>query len=695
MKNDFLDTMRSQVLVADGAMGSMIARSLPREAPAAMANSMLAVNLAHPEVVHSIHLAYIAAGARVIITNTFGVSRARLEKLGLGDDAQRVVSDAVKIAREARDSSGKSVWIAGSISPLDADWLLDTDPSAAQQRRQFQEQAELLLDRGVDLIILETFSRLDELLLAIDAVREVSASAALIASMSFDEHGELASGEDAESAGQVQVVGVNCSLGPQASVAVLESLSRGVTLPMSIMPNAGFAQRIGGRVLYPDMSRQYYEDFARDALELRAQLIGGCCGTTPEQIRVIQESVETLGRQDAVRIAPTRARAELVDEELPHMATERPSGLTSKLLSGDFVRSLQIDPQRGPSDTLNREVVQSILEHRMIDLVDINSSGGSARQDSMQIAAGIEQLGVETLPHITPRDGSVAGVLAQVLGAYDWGGVRNFLVVAGDPPKGDLYAEAKGVYQVDSVGLVRSLARLRAGRRVKERVTMPPFHMGIGVALNQNAPHVGAELLRLQDKIQAGADFAMTQPFFDVEDWYRFREQLDRRFDIPVILGVWPLISAKQARRVNENVAGVVIPKSVCKKLEDAGPNEREVGFALAAKLIATLEREKTAAGVYVVAPFKQPKQALEVFERAAALSCRSRSLRLRHEQHRTAPPRPGTARRVRKACTPACASRVQKSRRVRFPNTCDWTDVHIVAGSSLGSGPSAHQTAR
>src|SRR5262249_5511688 len=193
---------------------------------------------------------------------------------------------------------------------------------------------------------------------------------------------------------------------------------------------------------------------------------------------------------------PPRPRVELVDEEQPGPARERPSRLLVKLRGGEFVRSLQIDPQRGPSDAVNREVVQVILERGVVDLVDINRSGGGSRQDSLQIAAGIERGGVETLAHITPRDASVSGVLAQVLGAYDWGGVRNVLVISGDPPKGDLYAEAKGVYQVDSVGLVRALDQLRAGRRVNDRFTLPPFPLAIGVALNQNAPHLGAEILR-------------------------------------------------------------------------------------------------------------------------------------------------------------------------------------------------------
>jgi homocysteine S-methyltransferase len=318
--------------------------------------------------------------------------------------------------------------------------------------------------------------------------------------------------------------------------------------------------------------------------------------------------------------ARVRVRAELVVEEpFAGPMAGQISGLLARLASGQFVRSLQIDPQRGPADALNRAVVEEILARKIVDLVDINSSGGGGRQDSLQIAAGIERMGLETLAHITPRDASVAGVLSQVLGAASWGGVRNVLVIAGDPPKGDLYAEAKGVYQVDSIGLVRALAMLRSGSRTGDKTGMPAFPLGIGVAVNQNAPHLGAELLRLQDKVRAGADFAMTQPFFDLESWSIFHDQIAGRVDIPIILGVWPLIGLKQARRINENVAGVVVPESVCRALEAAGPREREVGFELAAELIAALERNRSAAGVYVVAPFKQPMQALEVFERAAA----------------------------------------------------------------------------
>src|SRR5262245_1196013 len=268
--SDLVQRFQRGVLVADGAMGSMLARAFEHEKPAALARRLLDVNLTSPESVHAIHLAYIAAGADVIETNTFGASRARLERLGLGDVASRIVSEAVKIAREARDAGGREVAIAGSISPLDADWMLDENPDAAAQAREFEEQAALLLERGADLLVLETFSRLPDLLLALSALRRVSHAVPIVAQMSFDERGMLGSGEAAEvaarrvtDAGGANVLGVNCSLGPQASLAVLEKLARGTTLPLSIMPNAGFAQRLGGRVLYPDMSAAYYARCAR------------------------------------------------------------------------------------------------------------------------------------------------------------------------------------------------------------------------------------------------------------------------------------------------------------------------------------------------------------------------------------------------------------------------------------------------
>ncbi len=630
MTPELLERLTRDVLVADGAMGSMIARGLPEERPAAIARTLLEVNLTNPEIVHNVHLQYIAAGADLIETNTFGASHARLDRLGLGELAAKIVSEAVKIAREARDASGRAVTIAGAVSPLDADWILDTNPDARAQAYEFEAQTTLLLDRGVELVVLETFSRLPDLLLAIDAVRRVSRTIPIVAQMSFDERGMLASGEAAEvaarrvtTAGGVQMLGVNCSLGPQASLAVLEQLARGTTLPLSIMPNAGFAQRLGGRVLYPDMSAGYYANFARDARDIGARLVGGCCGTTPRQIAAIVEALH------APQVAPTegsarprvraRERAELVDEDMPGLPAVQPSGLALRLRAGAFVRSLQIDPQRGPYDAANRKVIDALLGRDLVHLIDINSSGASSRQDSLQVAAGVESLGIETLAHITPRDASVAGMLSQVLGAYDWGGVHNVLVIAGDPPKGDLYAEAKGVYQVDAIGLVRALHALRSGQRVNERMTMPPFPLTIGVALNQNAPDLDAELARLEAKIAAGADYVMTQPFFAPEDWERFRVHL-RPYSIPVLLGVWPLTSYRQACRVNENVAGVVVPEAVLRQLEGAGADEREVGFRLATDLLVALERDKSAAGAYVVAPFKQPVQALEIFERAAAL---------------------------------------------------------------------------
>jgi homocysteine S-methyltransferase len=639
----FAERLRTGVVVADGAMGSLVAKNFPGESPTLLARQILEVNHLAPSIVHDVHMQYIAAGAELIETNTFGANRPRLERLGLDIT---VVSEAVAIARGARDASGKPVWIGGSVSPLDAAWLLETDPSPAAIARAFSDQVELLIDRGVDLIVLETFPTLAEIIAATRAVRAVSASVPVVAQMTFDERGMLASGEGASDAARrlidegADAVGVNCGLGPHASLAVLAAMARagggvGRGAALSIMPNAGFAQRLGGRVIYPDTSAATYAAFALEARSLGARIIGGCCGTTPRQIQAIAAAFARPadaadGARDAngaaaAAVAPAvaRARAHLAaqlsepsDDDASALPAqpEKESRLAQMFRAGRFVWSLQIDPQRGPSDRGNREVVEIVAREGLADIVDINSSGSGTRQDSLQIAAGIERIGVETLAHITPRDATVAGVLAQVLGAHDWGGVRNVLVIAGDPPRGDFVAEAKGVYQVDTIGLVRALDRLRRGQVVDGRTTIPPFALLVGVAVNQNAPDMENELARLEAKIDAGADFVMTQPFFRIDEWAAFWKRVQRRFAVPIVAGAWPLSGLRQAIRINENVSGVAIPEPVLAALAAAGARERETGFALADAFCRELERSGEAAGVYVVAPFKQPRQAIELF---------------------------------------------------------------------------------
>jgi homocysteine S-methyltransferase len=625
----FIERIARDVLVADGAMGSLVAQQFPGEPPSLLARRILEVNVSEPSVVHDVHLKYIAAGAELIETNTFGANRPRLERLGLD---MGVISEAVKIARSARESSGKPIWIGGSVSPLDTAWVLEENPSREAMARVFAEQAELLIDRGIDIIVLETFPSLSEIVLALRAVRDVSASIPIVAQMTFDERGGLQSGEMALDAARrlvsegAQVVGINCGIGPQASLAVLAMMASAKAPALSVMPNAGFAQRLGGRVIYPDMSAATYAAFALEARAMGARVVGGCCGTTPRQIQAIAAALATpeasaaapgsLAAEERARVhvaaqppEPEAPEETLVPASPPHL-----SGLGQRLRAGRFVWSLQIDPQRGPSDVANREVVEVVLRDGLADLVDINSSGQGTRQDSLQIAAGIERMGLETLPHITPRDATVAGVLSQVIGAHDWGGVRNVLVIAGDPPRGDFVAEAKGVYQVDTVGLVRALDRLRHGQVANGHPTVPPFNLEIGVAVNQNAPDLEEELERLELKVRAGADFVMSQPFFRMEEWAAFWKHVESRFGVPIIAGAWPLSGLRQAIRVNENVAGVLVPDAVLETLGAAGPREREVGFRLAQSLCKDLERGGEAAGVYVVAPFKQPRQALELF---------------------------------------------------------------------------------
>jgi homocysteine S-methyltransferase len=401
------------------------------------------------------------------------------------------------------------------------------------------------------------------------------------------------------------------SLGPQAAWRYGKHGAR-VDLPLTIMPNAGFAQRVGGRVLYPDMSREYYETFTRDALGLGARIIGGCCGTTPEQIQVIATSVQSA-RELPVSPAPARVRvrAELVVEEpFAGPMAGQTSGLLARLASGQFVRSLQIDPQRGPADALNRAVVEEILARKIVDLVDINSSGGGGRQDSLQIAAGIGA-GPRTW-HTSHPDPSVAGVLSQVLGADHGAACATFSSSPATRPEGPV---CRG--RVSAGGRHRSRPRTAMLRAAAGRETRPacPPSRSTGVAVNQNAPTSAPSCI---SKTGPSRGRLRHDAAFSTSCWSIFRDQIAGRVDIPIILGVWPLIGLKQARRINENVAGVVVPENVCRALEAAGPREREVGFELAAELIAAL-----ATGVlrvYVIAPSSSPCKLLRLMRCSAEL---------------------------------------------------------------------------
>ena len=482
----------------------------------------------------------------------------------------------------------------------------------------FHEQAQALEERGVDLYCLETFSNLDELLLAIDAVRSFS-GLPIIAQLTYSEegitHGDVRPRDAAARLKDknVQVIGANCTLGPQALLPILQEIAAVDGVRVSAMPNAGFPKREGDRIVYPKSSPEYFALFAREAVALGVRILGGCCGTTPAHIQAMAEAVRSL--RPAKRAAAS-ASVEVVIAETPAAARtaqrEPESKLWKKLRAGEFVISVEIDPPKGVSLDRVFEQVDRIMACGRVDAIDINS-GTMARvgMDALMTAAALEARGVETIPHLTTRDFNIIGLQAVLLGAWTVGGVRNVLAITGDPPSVGDYPETSGVYEVDAVGLVSVLSRLNQGRDWSGKTLGGATNFTIGVALNPVAEDLDHEIERFHAKIEAGAHFAMTQPIFDPAHWRAFLKRLGRKPPIPILVGLWPLNSYKQALRLNNEVPGIVIPQSVLKSLETAGADARACGFQMAREMLAWSRSEL--AGAYLIAPFKRYEEILEV----------------------------------------------------------------------------------
>ncbi|MFQ5664142.1 MAG: bifunctional homocysteine S-methyltransferase/methylenetetrahydrofolate reductase [Terriglobia bacterium] len=610
--SDFRHLIAERILVCDGAMGSQIYEHL------GPVRCVEETNLLQPELILRIHLAYIDAGARLIETNTFGANRLKLTNLGLGERLAAINQRAVKIAREAREASGADVLIAGSIGPLGRAWWVSEPDAAETAHRVFQEQAAALEERGVDLFVLETFPRLQELIWAIEALRSFS-QLPVIAQLAYTEEGKSLAGDDALATTRrlldldVDVAGANCNIGPQDALTVLRLMSQANGARLSVQPNVGFPQRVGDRVVYPKASPAYFAEFAREAAALRASVIGGCCGTTPEHIRAIAEAVKELSPR--VERAGAGGRAVAVPQPAPTppaVAGEPQSSFYAKLKAGRFVVSVEIDPPKGVNLDRILEAVQRFRASGCVDAVDINS-GTLARvgMDAIMLAEAIERAGMETIPHLTTRDLSVIGLQAMLLGAWSVGGVRNILAITGDPPALGDHPEVSGIYEVDAVGLVHILARLNQGSDWAGKTLGGATNFAIGVAVNPTADELDDELRRFEQKMDAGAHFAMTQPIFDPEIWERFLQRLGGPPPVPVLIGVWPLSSHKLAVRLNNEVPGIVVPEQVLKRLEAAGSQGRDEGFALARELFAWART--VAAGAYIIPPFKKYEQALEV----------------------------------------------------------------------------------
>ena len=605
--HDFNQRLKDAILIADGAMGSMLHEVVGPQ------RCFDELNTTEPEAVFRVHQAYIEAGAQIIETNTFAANRFKLAPLGLGDEVQRLNSRGVKIAREARESAAREVLIAGSIGPLGLG-VQARHPDDKEILDVFYEQAMALEERGVDFYILETFSYIEEVLLAVDAIRSFS-GLPIVAQLTYSEegttHGDIRPSDAAAQLKNknVQVIGANCTVGPQALLPILQELAAVDDIRISGMPNAGFPKREGDRIVYPKSSPEYFALFAREAAALGARILGGCCGTTPAHIRAMAEAVKSLR---PVKAHPASPVVEAVAKPAPVSQREPESQFWKKLKKKEFVVCVEIDPPKGLSLDRIFEQVDKVMASQKVDAIDINS-GAMARvgMDALVVAGALEARGVETVPHLTTRDQNIIGLQAALLGAWTVGGVRNVLAITGDPPSVGDYPETSGVYEVDSVGLVKVLSRLNQGTDWAGKTLGGATNFSIGVALNPMADDLDNEIARFHAKVEAGAHYAMTQPLFDPEHWHAFLKKLGGKPAIPVMIGVWPLNSYKQALRLNNEVPGIVIPDPLLKSMEAAGASARDCGFQVARQMLAWARTEL--AGAYLIPPFKRYEEILEI----------------------------------------------------------------------------------
>jgi 5,10-methylenetetrahydrofolate reductase len=384
----------------------------------------------------------------------------------------------------------------------------------------------------------------------------------------------------------------------------------GAGRPLSAMPNAGFPKRVGDRVVYPRSSPEYFAQFGRDAAALGARILGGCCGTSPEHIRALAEAVRDLRPSQPAVAHAVSVQAAQAPARKPR---EPESRLWQKIQDGKFVLSVEIDPPKGIAMDRVFEQVERVMATGCVDAIDINS-GTMARvgMDAMMLAGALEARGVETIPHLTTRDLNLIGLQAMLLGAWSVGGIRNVLAITGDPPSLGDHPETSGVYEIDSIGLVKVIARLNQGTDWAGKTLGGATNYTIGVALNPVAEDLDAEIKRFYAKVEAGAHFAMTQPLFDPAHWQQFLQRIGGRSPVPVLVGIWPLSSYKQALRLNNEVPGISIPAAVLSEMESAGAGARDRGFAVARRMLDWARGEL--AGAYLIPPFKRYEEVLELF---------------------------------------------------------------------------------
>jgi methionine synthase I (cobalamin-dependent)/5,10-methylenetetrahydrofolate reductase len=610
MAADLLTRIKQSPILCDGAMGTLLyAKGI------FINRSYDELNLSQPDLIRAIHHDYLQAGAEIIETNTFGANSFRLARHSLADKVRDINLSGARLAREAAKSF--DVWVAGSVGPLGTRIEPLGKTSFEEAREAFRNQIEALVEGGVDFLILETFGYLEEIHQAMLAARDVSATLPMVAQVTIDEDGNCLDGADPETFAPklaewgADVIGCNCSIGPVAMLDAIERVHAVSSLPLAAQPNAGMPRSVEGRNIYL-CSPEYMASYARKFVAAGVRIVGGCCGTTPDHIRVMKSALrvgEARGRINSAHVAGGHAPPAVV----PAAPLESRSLLGAKLARGEFVTMVEIVPPKGID--IHKEVEgATFLKSVGVDAVNIpDSPRASARMSNQSLSLLIQQeVGIEAILHYTCRDRNVLCIQSDLLGAAAVG-IKNLICITGDPPKMGNYPDATAVFDVDAIGLVNIVHNLNRGLDLGGNPIGNGTGFVIGVGANPGLTDLDEEVRRFEYKVEAGAEYVVTQPVFDI----RLLENFLRRIEhcrIPVVVGIWPLVSVRNAEFM-KNELRVSVPDSILERMARAQNPEaaRAEGVAIAREML--IAARQTVQGAQISAPQGRYNLAVDVVE--------------------------------------------------------------------------------
>ena len=606
---EFRARLRDHVLVADGAMGTVL------YAKGIFINRCFdELNLSMPSLVKETHQEYVKAGAEIIETNTFGANRTRLAAFGFADKLKSINQAGVRLAREA---AADMAFVAGAMGPLGVRIEPLGSISFAEARAIFREQADALVEAGVDLLILETFSDLNEIREAIYAAREAAGDMTIVAHVTIDDSGNMPDGTGPETYTQklnewpADVIGLNCSVGPKATLETIEQMMRYSQKAMSAMPNAGLPAVVEGRKIYL-CSPEYMAQYARRFLWAGVKIIGGCCGTTAEHIKLIRSEARSLQPQ-VDHLTATVEEPVVKAKALAKVPVADKSRLGAKLAAGKFVAFVEILPPRGVDATKEIEGAKQCAASG-IDCINVPDGPRASARMSAQVTCQLiqQQARIEAVLHFCCRDRNILGIQSELLGAHTVG-IRNLICITGDPPRMGTYPEATAVFDVDAIGLTNIVNNINHGLDIGGNPMGSQTALLLGVGANPGALNMDEEIRRMEWKAQAGAEYIVTQPVFDLDLLEAFLQRIEA-FKLPVICGIWPLTSYRNAEfMVNE--LRVPVPEELMQRMRRADSVEkaRQEGIAIAQEMVVRVRH--LVAGVQLSAPFGRYSMAIEVAE--------------------------------------------------------------------------------